>query len=109
MPRWLADVLRRPLRPLASAAAVALAPKCTLCVLAYAGVGAAFGLRGPEICGAAGSQDGPWRMEVALAGLALACALWLAAPRRSRDPGPGWIRSLAPSRGTKAGFSKTDA
>jgi hypothetical protein len=57
MPRWAAELLRRPFRPLASAALLTLAPKCAMCVLAYGGVGALLGLRGPEICGATvGSQ-----------------------------------------------------
>ncbi len=48
------------------AAMFAFAPKCALCLLAYAGIGAAFGLGGPEICGSAtGSSSGlmsflPW-------------------------------------------------
>ena len=33
-------------------AALAFAPKCLLCVLAYAGLGAALGLGGREWCGA---------------------------------------------------------
>ena len=33
------------------AALLALAPKCVLCVLAYAGLGALLGLSGPELCG----------------------------------------------------------
>jgi hypothetical protein len=31
---------------------VALAPKCLLCVAAYAGLGAALGVGGQELCGA---------------------------------------------------------
>lgn len=34
-------------------AACLVAPKCALCLLAYAGLGTAFGLGGPELCGAA--------------------------------------------------------
>jgi hypothetical protein len=114
MPRWLADIPRRPLRPLASVAAVALAPKCALCVLAYAGVGAALGLRGQEICGAAAGTGSPWRLSLSLLALALACAAWFAAPKGERGPGrpgrvPGWTRSLAPWRRTGAGGSKTGA
>ena len=51
--RLLTETFRRPILPLASAAAFALAPKCAFCVLAYAGIGTALGLSGPEICGAA--------------------------------------------------------
>jgi hypothetical protein len=39
---------------LVPAALLALAPKCVLCLLAYAGLGAALGLGGPELCGASG-------------------------------------------------------
>lgn len=43
---------RSPFRWLAALAALALAPKCALCVLAYAGVGtAALGLSRVEMCG----------------------------------------------------------
>jgi hypothetical protein len=70
MSQWLAESLRRPLRPLASVALVALAPKCMVCVLAYAGIGAVFGLRGPEICGAAAS-GGLWTSSPAQIGLAV--------------------------------------
>lgn len=38
-------------RRLAFAALLALAPKCVLCLLAFAGLGAAVGPGGPEICG----------------------------------------------------------
>ena len=31
--------------------AIALAPKCVLCGLAYAGVGTLLGFAGPELCG----------------------------------------------------------
>jgi len=34
------------------AALLAVVPKCMLCLLAYAGIGAALGLGGPELCGA---------------------------------------------------------
>jgi len=42
------------------AALLALTPKCLLCVLAYAGLGAALGLGGPEICGATSGTTGHW-------------------------------------------------
>lgn len=42
------------------AALLALAPKCVLCLLAYAGLGAALGLSGPEICGATSSTISHW-------------------------------------------------
>ncbi|HEY0864628.1 MAG TPA: hypothetical protein VGD97_11030 [Lacunisphaera sp.] len=49
MPRPAREILRGWLLP---AALLAVAPKCLLCVLAYAGLGAALGLGGPELCGA---------------------------------------------------------
>jgi hypothetical protein len=39
-------------RWLLPAAALALAPKCLLCLFSYAGIGAALGMGGAEICGA---------------------------------------------------------
>jgi hypothetical protein len=44
--------LLRAARWILPAAALAFAPKCLLCVLAYAGLGAALGLGGREWCGA---------------------------------------------------------
>ena|SRR5208283_1385118 len=35
MSRWLTEILRRPLRPLAFVAFLALVPKCVVCLLAY--------------------------------------------------------------------------
>ncbi len=51
-PSRLAEVRRGAWRWLAPAALLVLAPKCVLCLLAYAGVGAALRFGGPEICGA---------------------------------------------------------
>ena len=48
----LADHLRRARGWLIPAALLALAPKCVLCLLAYAGLGAALGFGGREFCGA---------------------------------------------------------
>jgi MYXO-CTERM domain-containing protein len=50
--RW-----RGPIRWFSAAALFAAAPKCLVCLAAYAGVGAALGLKlgGPEICGASAS------------------------------------------------------
>jgi hypothetical protein len=36
---------------------IALTPKCLLCVLGYAGLGATLGLAGPELCGATRDVD----------------------------------------------------
>lgn len=46
------------LRWLGPAALLAVAPKCILCVLGYAGLGAAIGLGGPELCGATDRTSG---------------------------------------------------
>lgn len=50
-----AEWARRAGRWLVPLALVALAPKCLVCLAAYAGIGAALGLSlaGPELCGAA--------------------------------------------------------
>lgn len=56
--------MRLSFRWLVGASAVAIAPKCVLCVLGYVGVGAAT-LGGPEICGATDSDS------------ALITAVWL--------------------------------
>ena len=56
------------------AALLALAPKCVLCVLAYAGIGAALGLGGPEICGALGETSGHPAMLLILSGVATVLA-----------------------------------
>jgi len=45
---------------LVSGVALALAPKCLLCLAAYAGAGAALGLGGPELCGAPAASGGSW-------------------------------------------------
>lgn len=52
MPLPRPSSFRRALRWLVPAAALALAPKCLLCVLAYAGLASALGLGGHELCGA---------------------------------------------------------
>lgn len=53
--------LERRRRWLAPAALLAVGPKCVLCALAYAGLGSAFGLGGPELCGPpAASAHWPW-------------------------------------------------
>ena len=73
---------------LAPTALLALAPKCVLCVLAYAGLGAALGIRDPEICGETAGPRGPWAPALAAIGVALASLALLAALRRLRGPGP---------------------
>lgn len=43
---------------LVPAALLAVAPKCVVCFVAYAGIGTALGLGGPELCGA--SETTQW-------------------------------------------------
>lgn len=59
-----------PLPRLAAVALLALAPKCLLCAAAYAGLGAALGLGGPEICGAPGNATGHWMAWLPAVGFA---------------------------------------
>jgi hypothetical protein len=71
MSRWLTDFLQRPLQTLLPAALLILAPKCVVCVLAYAGIGTFFGIRRLEICGPSVGSSGPWVSLLALLGVAL--------------------------------------
>ena len=71
MSRRLTEILRGRRRWVATAALLALAPKCVLCVLAYAGIGAALGLGGPEMCGTPAGATGSWVTSLALPGIAL--------------------------------------
>ena len=62
MSRPRAETFRGPIRWLSGAAIFALAPKCLVCLAAYAGAGAALGVKlgGPEFCGGSpGPSDGP--------------------------------------------------
>jgi hypothetical protein len=61
---------RRAIRWFLSAALLALAPKCLLCVAPYAGLGVALGLGGPELCGASADSPGAWASSLAWLGLA---------------------------------------
>ena len=63
----------RAVRWLLPAALLALTPKCLVCFAAYAGLGAALGLGGPEICGASAASPGSWAPSLAwLGGAAVA-------------------------------------
>ena len=64
-------------RWLIPAALLAATPKCVLCLLAYAGLGAALGLGGPELCGASNDASSHWATWLLVSGAA-AVACWLA-------------------------------
>ena len=66
----LVNRVRRAVRWLLPAALLALAPKCVLCLLTYAGLAGALGLGGPELCGAPGDAAGLWSVWLAILGLA---------------------------------------
>lgn len=68
-----AEFSRRAVRWLWPAALLALTPKCLLCLLAYAGVGAALGLSGPELCGTTPGAPSTWTSSLAWLGLASGC------------------------------------
>jgi predicted Co/Zn/Cd cation transporter (cation efflux family) len=72
-------------RWLISAAVLALTPKCVLCLAAYAGIGAALGLGGPELCGAPGVPAGPWPL-LAVAGTTGGIIIFWAQRVRRRVP-----------------------
>ncbi len=91
MHRWLAEAFRRPYRRLAPMALLALAPKCVMCVAAYAGVGALLGIRRPEICGAAAGSGGPWAASAAVICGALGVIGILAAAGHLRTNGRGLV------------------
>ncbi len=85
--RRLAEVLRRGSRWSAPAALALLAPKCLVCVAAYAGLGAALGLGGREMCGAAAASPGAWASPLGFLAAAFAALGLLAGLRRRRNPG----------------------
>jgi len=66
-----------------------LAPKCSLCVLGYAGLGAALGLGGPEVCGAPAETTGHQAMGLAAAGAALGLFAFRFLGRNHRDGSSG--------------------
>lgn len=82
-----AEVSRRVVRWLIPAALLALTPKCVLCVLAYAGLGTALGLGGPELCGATTASPATWASSLAwLGGAGGLGAVGLRALCRCRRP-----------------------
>ncbi len=78
---------RRAVRWLLPVALFALTPKCLLCVLAYAGLGAALGLGGSEICGASAGLPASWVSSLAWLGVVggLGTFGFLASRRRVRS------------------------
>ena len=70
MPPRHTEFSRRAARWFVPAALLALAPKCLLCVLTYAGLGAALRLGGPEICGVSAGSPGSWASSLAWLGVA---------------------------------------
>ena len=70
-------------RWLAPALLLTLAPKCILCLLAYAGLSAALGLGGPEICGAPDDPTAPWMTWLSALGLVAGAVIFFAhSPKR---------------------------
>jgi hypothetical protein len=61
---------RRAVRWFLPTALLALTPKCLLCLATYAGLGAALGLGGPEICGASADSSSSWASSLAWVGVA---------------------------------------
>jgi hypothetical protein len=66
-----------------SAALLAVAPKCGLCLLSYLGLAAALGFGGPELCGATRGSATAWLTW--LSGLGLALGAIAVYARLSRD------------------------
>jgi hypothetical protein len=70
MPSRRTEFRNRAVRWLLPAALLALTPKCVLCVLAYAGLGAALGIGGPEFCGVPAAAPSSWATLLAWLGAA---------------------------------------
>lgn len=62
MPIQPSDPFRRAIRWILPAALLAIIPKCVVCLLAYAGLGAALGLGGREWCSAPATSGAPWSL-----------------------------------------------
>ncbi len=90
------DTVRGWLRWVSAAALFALAPKCLVCLVAYAGLGAALGLKlgGPEFCGAPASPLTAVLPLLALAGAAVGIVLF----RRRAASAAGGSCPAAPAR-----------
>lgn len=79
--------LKRAGRWLGPAALLAAVPKCALCLLAYAGLGTALGLGGPELCGAAAGTNWP-ALLLGLGALGAGGAVFFKAFSQNRPPAP---------------------
>jgi hypothetical protein len=101
IPSQPAGLPRRAARWLLPAALLALTPKCLLCVLAYAGLGAALGIGGLEICGAPGGSPAFWESSQVWLGFAGVLGMFgiLASYRRAR-PAPTANRTSLTSAST---------
>jgi hypothetical protein len=71
----------RVVRWLLPTALLALLPKCLFCLAAYAGLGAALGLGGPEMCGASAGSSGSWASSLAWLGVGLGASALVAGVR----------------------------
>lgn len=85
MPSPRGERKRRVIRWLLPAALLAFIPKCLLCLLGYAGLGAAVGLRGPEMCGASPGSPASWASSLAWLGGAVGVIALFAASRCRRS------------------------
>ena len=104
MSRWRIDPLRRPVRWLTFGAFFAVAPKCLLCVAAYAGFGAVLGFGGRELCGASDAGPVQWAPTLAMLGPGLGLVGLLAHGRRRPlrsvvDRRPGFESSAVRAEG----------
>ncbi len=82
-------------RWLATAALLAVVPKCFACLAAYLGLAAALSFGGPELCGAAENSANHWVSWLSL--IALVCTLLgVVLTLRSRPAHPSCAASPAP-------------
>ena len=72
----------RAVRWLLPTALFALTPKCLLCIAAYAGLGAAFGFGGPEMCGAPAGSPGSWASSLAWLGAGFVAVIGMLMSRK---------------------------
>ena len=107
VPLRLVNLLFRRGLWLGTAATILIAPKCLVCVIAYAGLGAAIGIGGTELCG--GPTDSPLARATLLSIPALGvCVVILSARMRNRvglthnkTPDPHGPASLKPKSKTQ--------